>query len=522
MIKRPGFPFARRYGLRSALASTVVAGAFVVLPASAWAASKVSGAATCSVSGLVSFSHVLSASGGGTAGARIAATLSGCVSDSLVVEGISSATLTGRFSSSPFACGSSSPTGAPVSARIRWHARVWPRGGLAPTSLVDGGSSGSFAGAALLRLDVPGVISAGCGGGVRSTTVSGTVELGPMCGHVGNPISIYVIAPPICGAPPDSATSITSGPDGALWFPLNDGRLIGRMTPSGSTTTYPSPISGGATWGNGGITVGSDGALWYLANGEVGRIATDGSTTAYPLPPGLGGPVALTAGPDGALWFVYNSLTANGIGRLTPSGQFTSFTDPSLGSSDWNNANHRDLMNITTGPDGALWFAMFNAGTSPATGWIGRISTAGVVSTFSVPFPSQPEELTTGPDGAIWFAGPPVCWRVSASPNVWTCHDALGRLSLSGSFSQFTSSTGQIGLVMGITAGPDGALWFTNYNSPGQQFVAPPVARITTDGTITGYSDPGMQGTQGITVGPDGALWFSDLFNGTIGRVSVP
>ena len=35
----------------------------------------------------------------------------------------------------------------------------------------------------------------------------------------------------------------------------------------------------------------------------------------------------------------------------------------------------------------------------------------------------------------------------------------------------------------GITAGPDGALWFTNDNS---------IERITTDGVVSNYTDPSI------------------------------
>jgi virginiamycin B lyase len=68
----------------------------------------------------------------------------------------------------------------------------------------------------------------------------------------------------------------------------------------------------------------------------------------------------------------------------------------------------------------------------------------------------------------------------------------------------------------GITAGPDGNLWFTEFH--GNE-----IGRITTAGVVTGefliptrLSDP-----EGITAGPDGNLWFTESSGDKIGRIST-
>jgi streptogramin lyase len=54
----------------------------------------------------------------------------------------------------------------------------------------------------------------------------------------------------------------------------------------------------------------------------------------------------------------------------------------------------------------------------------------------------------------------------------------------------------------GITAGPDGALWFT-------QFAANKIGRITTAGVVREFPLPTLNShPTGITSGSDGALWF--------------
>jgi hypothetical protein len=69
--------------------------------------------------------------------------------------------------------------------------------------------------------------------------------------------------------------------------------------------------------------------------------------------------------------------------------------------------------------------------------------------------------------------------------------------------------------------GSDGALWFTN-NDFGTTHAPPDsIGRITTDGTITHYSDPSVN-PLGIAAGPDGALWFtSETSIGQVGHANV-
>jgi virginiamycin B lyase len=67
-----------------------------------------------------------------------------------------------------------------------------------------------------------------------------------------------------------------------------------------------------------------------------------------------------------------------------------------------------------------------------------------------------------------------------------------------------------------ITAGPDGALWFTESGVGGHG-----IGRITTDGSVTEF--PIADGNQftSIATGPDGALWFPDNQRNTIYRMTT-
>jgi virginiamycin B lyase len=68
---------------------------------------------------------------------------------------------------------------------------------------------------------------------------------------------------------------------------------------------------------------------------------------------------------------------------------------------------------------------------------------------------------------------------------------------------------------IGITSGPDGALWCTeNYGNK--------IGRLATTGTFIEYSLPTSGSEPGhITVGPDGALWFTEAVGNKIGRITT-
>src|SRR5450755_2635061 len=71
------------------------------------------------------------------------------------------------------------------------------------------------------------------------------------------------------------------------------------------------------------------------------------------------------------------------------------------------------------------------------------------------------------------------------------------------------------GFYSDITAGPDGALWFTEKNGNN-------IGRISTGGVVTEYPVPTPDSELfAITPGPDGALWFTEYQAGKIGRITT-
>jgi virginiamycin B lyase len=208
------------------------------------------------------------------------------------------------------------------------------------------------------------------------------------------------------------------------------------------------------------------------------RTATAQTITEFPAPFTLWAG-SIVAGSDGALWFT----GANKIGRITTAGVVTEFSIPVP-------APFFVYTNIAAGPDGALWFGLVNVTRGwPASRGIGRMTTTGEFSEFLLPTGGPISGgITAGPDGALWFGE----------------GGKFGRITTTGTINEYPLQTPNSGLS-GITAGPDGALWFT-------EGLSPKIGRITTAGEFSEFALPTPDSSlQGITAGSDGALWFTEL-----------
>jgi virginiamycin B lyase len=137
------------------------------------------------------------------------------------------------------------------------------------------------------------------------------------------------------------------------------------------------------------------------------------------------------------------------------------------------------------------------AGGDPL-GEITTAATGGVTPGFTAD--AFPRGIATGPDGNLWF--------VESGPHP----GAVARVTLDGAVTEFALPTAAIDSINAITAGPDGAMWFTGFNTPGGVF------RVTTGGDVTlqveGGVTPGFASgnVQDIAAGPDGALWVTRPF----------
>jgi len=124
------------------------------------------------------------------------------------------------------------------------------------------------------------------------------------------------------------------------------------------------------------------------------------------------------------------------------------------------------------------------------------------ITEYSIPtVGSNPQAITAGPDGAVWFTD--------------SGTNSIGRLAPSGSsfaITEFPIPTPSSG-ALGITQGVDGAVWFTEQK-------ANKIGRITTGGVVTEYALPTPSSSPtNITYGSDGGVWFTEADANQIGNI---
>jgi len=280
---------------------------------------------------------------------------------------------------------------------------------------------------------------------------------------------------------------ITAGPDGNLWFTEPNGRLIVKMTISGTFIEYAAPSTG--SYAPFDITAGPDGNLWFTnwyasANpNPIGAVTTSGTFTEYPVSGGSIAATGITVGPDGNLWFA--EAGSNKISKVTTGGAVTRFAVPTASSFPFD---------ITAGPDGNVWF------TEADGNKIAKVTINGTFTEYTIPTGrSSPRRITAGPDGNLWFTE--------------YGKNKVGKVTINGTFTEYAIPTEKSGLL-GITVGPDGNLWFTESEKN-------KIGKVTVSGDFTEYTVPTANSHPfDITVGPDGNLWFTEFAGGKIGQLN--
>lgn len=247
-----------------------------------------------------------------------------------------------------------------------------------------------------------------------------------------------------------------------------------------------------------------------LGSLSASAVAAQGDgITEYTLPTGIGSLVAIAAGPDGNMWFTESGAPgreglgpgetgAAKIGTITPTGNISEYPL---------STPYTTLGGITSGPDGNLWFTetfypAIGGSPPPLGGAIGRISPTGTVTEFPLPKGggSSPRAITVGPDGNLWFT------------TTGFTTTAIGRITPDGQITEYPAHPGYS--PYGIAAGHDGILWFTE-DFRGR------IGRITPAGDVTEYPALAVGYLGAIAAGLDGNLWFTaGGFGSRIARIT--
>jgi streptogramin lyase len=187
----------------------------------------------------------------------------------------------------------------------------------------------------------------------------------------------------------------------------------------------------------------------------------------------------ITSGPDGAMWFA-DPRGLPSIDRIEPGGGVTRFTaglDPGA-----------QPYGIVTGPEGDLWFT--DRGSPSA---IGRLVPGGTIEEFSAGLGSQSypwSDIAEGADGNLWFAN----WSGLS----------IGRVTPQGQITEVPDNLG----VKTLAADPQGNLWIVNAVPP----FTGSVTRMTPGGESTTFHTGMAEGAYplAIAAGSDGNMWFAD------------
>jgi streptogramin lyase len=243
---------------------------------------------------------------------------------------------------------------------------------------------------------------------------------------------------------------------------------------------------------------GSSNVTVVVSNVYSGSLGTPTISTTT-LPDASAGPVEITVGPDGALWFAECNVAK--IIRV-PAGPIATLTHQSFSLPAPPTGSKALPEGVYAGPDGNLWFTEFG-GTA-----VGKMTTAGTATVYPIPTPTtspKPSFITAGGDGTMWFSNDNANY--------------IANIQTSGSPIMTHSANLSDNYVPNMALGPDGNVWFTE-NAQNK------IGKVTSGGTITEYPIPTANSYPwGITAGPDGAMWFTECLGGAgtgaIGRITT-
>ena len=190
------------------------------------------------------------------------------------------------------------------------------------------------------------------------------------------------------------------GPDGNFWVAFNNvqnGPGIARVVPNGNVTEFM--VTGASSVNS--LTSGPDGSLWFVDGNKIGKMSTQGTVAEFVIPASPGkssvdlSNAQLSAGGDGNVWFI----NAGALNQITPLGNVKAVATP-----------NGQLTSLSAAGNGNLWYSLIPAANGPLSDRPGpvvaRLSSQGITTILpdragdsAVPVTA----ITPAPDGSIWF-----------------------------------------------------------------------------------------------------------------------
>ena len=161
-------------------------------------------------------------------------------------------------------------------------------------------------------------------------------------------------------------------------------------------------------------------------------------------------------------------------------------------------ADHTKVKFTLPSGDSTEWVPTVQEGAVATDTVTYKYQTAEGQNEYAVPAGSGPADITAGPNGNLWYTD----FETSK----------IGEITTTGAVTEYALPTGSE--PIGIMEGPDGNLWYADDGTS-------KIGEITTAGAVTEYALPTGSEPDGITEGPDGNLWYADDGTSKIGKITT-
>jgi streptogramin lyase len=346
------------------------------------------------------------------------------------------------------------------------------------------------------------IMLSGCGGGGGG----GSLPAVHASGQPGSALSVDGFTATFTEYPlPNGAThpqNMTVGPDGEVWFPVNNG--VDRISENGTISGFSDPSQpdyfAGITSQNGKVWFG-DGVA--LAATNVASLTPGGVFADIPFgnATNTNEPGSFTSA-GGVVYVGYSGNFFSGIDYVP----FGSSTIASLGLSDTTGdaiagmtvASNHDLYAVSPWTIAPLQDSLIRCPLD------GSACTIYILDTLPAPLTGV-QDVVEGADGNLWITA--------------LTANAILKVSLNGTVLATYPLPTQNSAPLEIISAPDGTLWFTEEG-------ANKLGRITTSGVLTEYTIPTANSAPlGITTCPTqctdahGRIWFTEYTTNKIGKL---